>query len=242
MRALLIGLGICVVLGSSDALSQAPAASGALHTYIEGIDIPHVANAPFRAKVMVQWDEPLIGGGTVSKKYYTMVARDSHGRVRRETRGFVPAESTDEPPLRSFTITDPVKGMRTICTQATMNCVTGAFRPRVDFAGDVTDGLPGGAGAKRESLGKQTMDGLTVIGTRETLPGMAGSQGSRRVALTSTEVWYSPDLHMDLSVNRNNPQIGKVRLTVTDLVREEPDSSWFAIPSGFAVKNPNNNE
>lgn len=225
-----------MIFASCAAMSQVPAV-GALHTRIEGIGIPNVANAPFHAKVIVRWDQPLVGGGTVSKMYYTMVARDSQGRVRRETRGFIPADSSDEPPIRTFTITDPVAGVRTTCTQATTNCASGAFRRRVDFVEDAGDGLPAaGAKGSRASLGKQTMDNLTVIGTRETYPNMAGSQGSRRVALTSTEAWYSPDLHMDLSVVRNNPQLGRVTLTVTDLVRGNPDPSWFAVPSGYITR------
>lgn len=240
MRAsLFIRLSVCAAFASSAAIAQVPASvGGALHTQIEGINIPHVANAPFRAKVIVKWDQPLVGGGTVSKMYYTMVARDSQGRVRRETRGFIPANSSDEPPLRTFTITDPIAGTRTTCTETAMNCTTGVFRRRLDFVEDSPDGLPAdGNQATRQSLGKQTLDGLPVIGTRVTAAGMAGSQGTRRVALTSTEVWYSPDLHVDLSVIRNNPQLGTVALTVTELVRGEPDPSWFAVPSGFAMNN-----
>lgn len=80
---------------------------GTVHNRIQGIEIPSVPNAPFAAKIAVTWDEPLAGGGTVSKKYYTMVARDSHGRVHRETRGFVRGDSNEEPPLKSVTIMDP---------------------------------------------------------------------------------------------------------------------------------------
>ena len=50
MRAsLLVGLSVCAAF-SFPALSQVPATAGALHTQIEGIDIPHVANAPFGRK------------------------------------------------------------------------------------------------------------------------------------------------------------------------------------------------
>ena len=88
MRAsILAELSVCVALTCVSAHSQAPATVGALQMHIEGINIPHIANAPFRAKEVVRWDEPLVGGGTVSKMYYTMVARDSQGRVRREPVG-----------------------------------------------------------------------------------------------------------------------------------------------------------
>ena len=112
--AVLFGFLVYTSLGLAQTLTQFTTPDGKIHTRIEGIDIPNVAHAPFTAKVTVTWDEPLLGGGTVSRKYYTMVARDSQGRVRREMRYFVPADSADEPPLHSFTVRDPVAGTRTI--------------------------------------------------------------------------------------------------------------------------------
>jgi len=101
---------------------------GRIHTRIDGISIPPVPNAPFTAKVLVTWDQPLVGGGTVSRKYYTMVARDSQGRVHRETRDFIPANSQADPPLRSFGITDPVGAAHITCSQDTMGCTVVDFR------------------------------------------------------------------------------------------------------------------
>jgi hypothetical protein len=68
------------------------------------------------------------------------------------------------------------------------------------------------------------MFGLTVAGTRESV---ADSQN------TYSDEWYSPDLQMDLSVERRSPQLGEVTLKVSGLVRGQPDPSWFAIPSGY---------
>jgi hypothetical protein len=229
-------VGICLLGVSSGvaAVSQA----GEVRTRIEGIDIPSIPNAPFTARVTVTWDEPLAGGGKVSRKYYTMVARDSRGRVHRETRGFVPADSNEEPPLRSMTILDPVSSSRTVCTQASMSCAQGAFHPRLESPG-IPEALPVSSGnVTRENLGQRTMLGLSVTGTRETGSSVAGSHGSSRIALSHTEVWYSADLHIALSVIRNSPQIGQVTLTVAELTRAEPDPSWFAPPSGFELKTP----
>lgn len=237
MRAsFLIGTCLCGVFSGVAAVSQV----GTVHTRIEGIEIPAIANAPFAGKIAVTWDEPLAGGGTVSRMYYVMVARDSQGRVHRETRGFVPANSNEEPPLRTVTILDPVSSTRTVCTQASMSCATGAFHPRLESPG-AQGALPVSTGdLKRENLGQRMMFGVAVMGTRETSSGVAGSHGSRRLALTHTEVWYSPDLRMALSVIRNNPQMGQVTLNVTELTRAEPDSSWFTPPSGFQVSSAPN--
>jgi len=231
MRAFFVlGLSLCVVL-TTPMICQDSDVVGGVRTHVVGIEIPPIANAPFTAKVLVTWNRPLVGGGTVPRKYYTLVARDSQGRVRRETRGFIPADSTAEPPLRTFTILDPVSNTRTTCTKTTTSCGTSPYEPRVNLSPD--GGTLSGAGANvtRQNLGQQTMNDLTVVGTRETVT----SQDNTRVALTHTDVWYSTDLHLDLSVERTSPQMGDVTLRVTQLVRGEPDASWFAIPSGYRV-------
>lgn len=112
-----------------------------------------------------------------------------------------------------------------------MNCATSPYEPRVNLSAD--GGALSGAGSNvtRENLGQQTMNDLPVVGTRETVT----SQDRTRVALAHTEVWYSADLQMNLSVERVNPQLGDVTLKVTQLVRGEPDRSWFTIPSGYRV-------
>ena len=235
-----LGLPLCIALAGCSAMAQSAIPAGAVRTHIEGLDIPAVPNAPFTAKVVVTWDEPLVGGGTISRKYYTMVARDSQGRVHRETREFEPTSSNDEPLLRSFTILDPMAGTRTTCMQASMSCAVGAYNPRLLLSAD-GGSLPASNGnLTRQSIGQKTIDDLPVTGLRETRTAMSGSNGSRRIAVSYTDAWYSADLQMDLSVLRSNPQMGQVTLTVSDLVRGEPDRSWFALPSGYAVRNPQN--
>ena len=221
MRAsLLFSLFLGFALAGTQAIAQSSGPDGSIRTHIQGIDIPAIQGAPFTAKILVTWDEPLVGGGTISRKYYTLVARDAQGRVHRETRDFVPANSGAEPPLKSFSIADPVAATRTTCTQATMTCTTSVFHPRVSLVDEAGGPLPASGGnLKRVSLGEQTMNQLRVVGTRETATSVAGDNGSDRVIVSHRDLWYSPDLHMDISVVRSNPQMGQLELTVTNLVR-----------------------
>ena len=235
--SILLGLSLGIAFATTPAICQSSASVGAVRAHIEGIEIPALANAPFTARVVVTWNEPLVGGGTVSRKYYTSVARDSQGRVRREIREFVPADSNAEPPLRSFTLLDPVSATRTMCTKATMTCATSAFHPRLLLAEEAGSTGSTNGDATHESLGQQTMDDLPVVGTRETVK----SAGNNRIALTRTDAWYSHDLHMNLSVVRNSPQLGEVTLQVTNLMRGEPDASWFSVPSGYEVRGGSTN-
>jgi hypothetical protein len=244
MRAsLLLSVFLGFTFACASTIAQTSGPDGSIRTHIQGIDIPAVAGAPFTAKVLVTWDEPLVGGGTISRKYYTLVARDAQGRVHRETRDFVPANSSAEPPLRSFSIADPVAATRTTCTQSTMMCTTAEFHPRVSLTGEPDTDQAGGSlppnGGKinRVSLGEQTIGQLRVVGTRETATSVAGDNGSDRMIVSHRDLWYSPDLHMDISVVRSNPQMGQLTLTVTDLVRGNPDPSWFSVPSGYQNRN-----
>lgn len=244
MRAvILLGFLACTSLAIAQATSQTLAPDGRIHTRIEGLDIPAIANAPFTAKVVVTWDQPLVGGGTVSHKYYTLVARDAQGRVHRETRDFIPASSNAEPPLRSFGITDPVAGSRINCSQDTMNCTVLDFRAPIGSP-DVTIDEPASPakGVSMQSLGEQTMNSMAVVGTRETRISNIGSRGNSRVLVSTKDLWYSPDLKIFLSVTRNDPQLGQIKLTVKDLVLGPPDPSWFSVPSGYTTVDVRRNQ
>ena len=244
MRAvILLGLLASAAFATTQTVSQTSTADGRIHTRIEGIGIPSITAAPFTARVVVTWNQPLIGGGTVSRTYYTVVARDSQGRVRRETRDFVPADSNAEPPLLSFAVTDPVAGSRITCEQGAMNCTVVDFRAALTLD-EATVGPSAGQtkGFTRQSLGQQTMDALPVAGTRETTITNSGTGGNSRVLVRSRDLWYSPDLKMYLSVIRNDPQMGQVTLTVTDLVLGEPDPSLFGVPPGYRVVDARSNQ
>jgi hypothetical protein len=237
MRAvILLGFLALTNLAIAQSTSQT-VADGTIHTRIDGISIPPIPNAPFTAKVVVTWDQPLVGGGTVSRKYYTLVARDSQGRVHREIRDFIPANSSADPPLRSFAITDPVGGAHVSCAQEDMSCTVVDFRAPLASSQVSLYPLPPvqAKGFTRESLGDQTMESMSVVGTREITTSNTGTRGNSRIVVSSKELWYSPDLQMYLSVVRKDPQLGEISLTVTNLLRGEPPPSWFSIPSGYTT-------
>lgn len=225
MRAsLLLGVLLCVASLCVPAAAQNVSSTGEIHTRIQGIQIPAIPNAPFTARIVVTWDQPLAAGGTLSRKYFTMVARDSKGRVRRETRGFVSADSAAEPPLESVTIMDPAARRRTVCRQSTMVCTRSSFHSRTVLSPNLA-----AANLKGANLGTRTLEGVMVQGIRKTAPAYDGSR------TVQTDLWYSPDLGIDMLVNRRSPTTGTVTLTVKDLKRGEPAKSMFGVPSGFRV-------
>jgi uncharacterized protein YecT (DUF1311 family) len=87
----------------------------------------------------------------------------------------------------------------------------------------------------REDLGKKTMDGVEVVGTRETRTFNPGAFGNDKPVAVTKEFWYSPVLQFNLSVTRIDPRNGTQKLEVMDLKLGEPGPEWFALPDGYRM-------
>lgn len=89
---------------------------------------------------------------------------------------------------------------------------------------------------KTESLGTQTIEGVSATGTRTTRTIPAGEIGNERPLEITSEVWTSPDLQMVVLSKRNDPRIGETVYKLTNIQRAEPDPSLFQVPSGFTSR------
>lgn len=241
IQALLISTAVLLVFSShifaqqrSDEVSVAP--DGGTTSHIQGIFIAQIPNEPFSAKEQVEWAHTLGDSTVVNHKYYTIIARDSRGRVRREDRRGIPANSNAEPFLNYTFVLDPEARTRTECQPSTRICLVTSYRPVTSLVQAATGPHAGGThDAQRESLGNDTMESLNVVGTRETLTIQEGAIGNNRPIVTTKEIWYSPQFQMNLSVVRNDPRNGTQTLKITELNLAEPDASLFEIPSGYKI-------
>jgi hypothetical protein len=84
-------------------------------------------------------------------------------------------------------------------------------------------------------LGTDVIEGLHVVGKRESLTIKAGAEGNSEPLTTTEEFWYSPDLEVNLSVTRKDPRQGTIVVHVVDLSRSDPDASLFQVPANFVV-------
>jgi hypothetical protein len=227
---------VVVSLAAQDSEESMRGPDGGTRYFVEGISVRPLPGQPFSGKSTTEWTHNLEDGSTVTTHLFAMVARDSEGRIFREARSFVPASSDQEPKLRDIRIFDPIRHTRTICTLATHSCnVTGyfattTFRPRP--AGPFDDGKRTLA---RESLGNDVMDGINVVGTRETITVNAGVIGNSQTLSITREFWYSPELQVNLAITRKDPREGTQVIRVHEVSRSEPDPSLFKVPDGFTV-------
>ena len=86
-----------------------------------------------------------------------------------------------------------------------------------------------------EDLGSQTMEGVVVNGRRTTHTIPAGQIGNDKPITTVNEVWTSSDLKTIVLSKRSDPRMGEQTFQLTNIVRAEPDSSLFTIPSDFRI-------
>jgi len=89
--------------------------------------------------------------------------------------------------------------------------------------------------AKTENLGSQTMEGVQVQGVRTTRTIPAGEIGNDKPIDIVTEVWTSLDLKTIVYSKRSDPRVGDQTFRLTNIVRSEPDSSLFTVPSDFKI-------
>jgi hypothetical protein len=91
------------------------------------------------------------------------------------------------------------------------------------------------ANATTEDLGSQTMQGVTVTGTRTTRVIAAGQIGNDAPISIVTEVWTSPELKTVVYSKRSDPRMGVQTFQLTNIARTEPDASLFTVPADFRV-------
>lgn len=86
-----------------------------------------------------------------------------------------------------------------------------------------------------ESLGADTMQGLSVLGTRVTRTIPAGQIGNALPILIITDKWYSQDLQIDVITVHSDPRTGTTTTALVNLTRGEPNPALFTVPPGYTI-------
>lgn len=207
-----------------------------------------VTGAPYSAVAVTETRQTLADGNTISRKVQANVFRDTQGRTRRETTltGVGPLSTTGA--SRTFVmIHDPVAGTAFVLHQDTKVAEKLPARPRGKKGPSAPADLQGKFNArmqeeiangtlKKEDLGVQTINGISAQGTRFTRTIPAGQAGNAKPIIITNERWYSPDLQIVIKTARNDPRFGETTYTVTNIQKQEPAATLFAVPADYTVK------
>ena len=89
---------------------------------------------------------------------------------------------------------------------------------------------------KTESLGKQTIEGVEVEGTRSTITIAAGAIGNDRPIVSTSERWYSADLQVVVMSKHSDPRFGDTVYQLTNVQRGDQPVTLFEVPSDYTVR------
>jgi hypothetical protein len=201
---------------------------------IENMYVPPMPHAPFFAKSVASLTRTLRDGSTSYYAFFSLLARDSSGRIYFENRRPM-STSGDPEPRTYFIMIDPGERTRTICYVATKSCRINSFRRSSYAESQSRDEAPPAASTESVSLGTDVIEALTVTGTRETTTIATGAYGNHRPIITTKEVWHSPELDLDVSTMRTDPRNGTQTRKITEISRAEPDAQYFSIPSDYEM-------
>jgi hypothetical protein len=217
-----------------------------------------VKGAPFSAVAVSETTQTLADGNHITRTTQTNLYRDSQGRFRKEVTlsAIGPLAASGQP--HSFVeISDPVAGTAYVLepdqkvarpmpghmgmgvhTKGAADFAGGPGGPGEVFYRTFTEGKAGSANAnaKAESLGAQTLDGVTAEGTRTTRTIPAGEIGNEKPITIVSERWYSADLQMDVKSTHSDPRFGETTYTLTNIQRAEPSVSLFSVPSDYTIE------
>jgi hypothetical protein len=169
------------------------------------------------------------------------IARDAAGRVYQERWALVPKNDNRVQSIMTIIqIMDPTAHTRYDCFLEDIGANTcellnytestsKTYKPMSPATG------PDQGSAIHEDLGKRFIAGVETQGTHDTLIYNPGVFGNDRQMTIENELWWSPQLGLNLLSIKSDPRIGKQTFTVTDLVQGDPDQSLFELPAGFKI-------
>jgi hypothetical protein len=202
-----------------------------------------VTGAPFSATATASTKQTLSDGTVITRTVQSNLFRDAQGRFRKETTmpavGPLAASGT---PKTFVMIQDPV-GQANYMLDPSKKIAHqmpqrghGGPNAAADTEGGPQHEGRNNANVVKESLGTQTINGISAQGTRfmRTIP--SGQIGNDKQLSIVREEWYSPELQMVIQSKHSDPFMGETTYTVTNIQRTAPDASLFSVPADYTVK------
>lgn len=196
-----------------------------------------VTGAPFSATITNEVTQTLAGGNTIHRVTTGTVARDSQGRtVTQETITGGPLGGAAS---RTLTfISDPVAGYSYTLDASNKTATRHAIHAPTSASGAPTNRDE--ATSKNPNVTVATSTGsylghsVQIKTITRTIP--AGEIGNAAPIVSTSQVYYSPDLQTVLYSTRNDPRSGVSTYKLTDIQTAEPAAAAFQVPSDYTLE------
>jgi hypothetical protein len=87
-----------------------------------------------------------------------------------------------------------------------------------------------------EMLPPDTINGIAVLGDRQTTLTPAGGHDNKGEIKMTHESWISPDLGVMVRHTIDSPRTGKIITELSDIKRSVPDPALFKVPDGYEMR------
>ncbi len=226
---------------------------------VQAVNGNTVTGAPYSAEAVTETTQVLGDGNQIAHSSSVKLYRDSQGRERREESEPFQRVFIYDPVSNTSLSIDP-QG-RTAEKSAGVGFGRGGARLATAVAGGGRSaGIPQGtisipdgrlgtitvtgrmiSGASTpapvaEDLGSKSVEGVYAMGSRTTVTIPAGQVGNRQPIDVVDEVWYSPDLQMNVMTRHSDPRTGDIVYRLTKVSRAEPDATLFQAPADYKVR------
>ena len=228
---------------------QGPGAAGNV-MYLGLGEGKQVKGAPMSGDFVVNRDTTLADGTHIHNVSQTKMYRDAEGRVRREIGIDLNMPATGAVKHTMIVIIDPVGGYRYMLNPGNKTARQMPLRSSGHNKGDEAPeeaeapgehvrrhmAIADSTSVKTEDLGMKAVNGIQAQGTRVTRTIAAGEIGNDKPIQVVTERWVSVELQVPLLVTHNDPLMGIVTSTLTNLTRGDQDSSLFQVPPEYKLE------
>lgn len=85
-------------------------------------------------------------------------------------------------------------------------------------------------------LEHKTIEGIAVEGRKTTTVIPAGQIGNEQPITITSEEWRSPELNLLVLTKHSDPRSGESSYRLMNIIRAEPDSSFFMVPADYTVR------
>ncbi len=194
-----------------------------------------VTGAPYSAVEVIQRQQTLPNGNSISTKTQSSVYRDSQGRMRTEESMTRPSAS-GETTRTMVAIFDPVAGSRYTLDSSTMIAHQSGLPPVNDRPGPRPDSRPARPNVTQTNLGTAVVNGVSATGTQitETIP--AGAIGNAQPIQVVRTTWVSTELKIPVQIKTTDPRFGTTDMELTNITQAEPSAALFVVPAGYTIQ------
>jgi TonB family protein len=215
-----------------------------------------VTGAPYSAVAITDATQTLGDGNRIVHSVSQKIYRDTQGRERsEETSGSAvisdpvakvsyrlnaQTRTATQMPLMSLIARSTVNASGEAVVQARLAELAALQAQVADLAAAQAARAAAAATGEapvKETLAPQNLEGVLSNGTRTTITIPAGQVGNERPIHVVDEVWYSPELQLNVRTVHSDPRGGETVYRLTQIIRSEPDPRLFQVPSDYTITN-----